>query len=324
VAAAEAPDAPATILLAEGVHDFRLQGAEVRAQQACPATCSNDPNKTTYRVLTEGAVCDVPLVDMTRNERTLRLGSNKTLVGLGRGASLRGVSLDFGESQNVIVRNLTIFDVNPQLIEAGDAFGLVKPSGVWIDHSTTRFISDGFSDSRAGSANITISWVHFAGASPASCSGNHQRGAQFSDSTLTLHHCFFDHVDSHSPLADHPQARVHVFNNLLRDNPDYGVGAACGAEVLMEGNILEAVRYPTLRTTCPDDSQLGLILAPEGSNLYRADVGTEHRGGDGGEPRDAVSQPPYAYTVEAPEEAWLHVLSRAGAGGPWAVPVTLD
>jgi pectate lyase len=114
-------------------------------------------------------------------------------------------------------------------------------------------------------------------------------------------------------------ARVHLFDDFFSDNPSYAVGVACGAQVLMEGNVFEAVENPTYRTSCSDDSSLGLIQAPEGSNLYRDDVG-EHRGGDGMEPRDDVDPPPYPYSIE-PARDWLTVLSRAGVGGPWGRPL---
>jgi pectate lyase len=313
-------DAPAVVLLPEGVHDFRLTGADVREQMACPIPCDNDMTKIAYTLLTGGDTCPEALVPRTRNERRLDLGSNKTLVGLGRGAAVRGVSLNLAASRNVIVRNLALYDVNPALIEAGDAFSLDGASQVWLDHCTTKWISDGFTDVGPGSTGITISWLHYDGANTDACTGKHPRTSQITDSSVTFHHSYFDHVESHSPLVDQPNARVHVLNSFMSDNPDYAIGAACRAQVLMEGNVFEAVEAPTLRTSCPDDSSLGLIRAPAGSNLYRDDVGA-HRGGDGLEPSDAVLVPPYAYTVEAAQEAWLSVLSRAGAGGPWALPL---
>ena len=321
--AVEHPDTPAIVLLAEGVHDFRQTGADVREQLACPLPCENDPTKIAYTLLTGSETCPVELVPRTRDERRLDLGSNKTIVGLGRGAALRGVSINVGTARNVIVRNIALHDVNPALIEAGDAFSLGGASQIWLDHCTTKWISDGFTDVGTGSQNVTISWMHYDGASPEACTGQHPRTSQITDSSVTFQHSYFDHVESHSPLADHPNARVHVLNNFLSDNPDSAVGAACGARILMEGNVFEAVDAPTLRTSCPDNSSLGLIRAPAGSNLYRDDVGA-HRGGDGMEPNDAVEVPPYAYTVEPAQDAWLRVLSRAGAGGPWALPLVRD
>jgi pectate lyase len=308
------------ILLPEGSHDFR---SKPRVQPVCPSTCSSDATKPQYEVLISPAKCAVALVDKMRDEQSLSLGSNKTLVGLGRGAQLRGVVFDLGASHNIVIRNLALFDVNPELIEAGDAFTLEKASQVWIDHCTTKWISDGFVDAHAGTKDVTLSWLHLAGVTSYECNGEHTRACQVTDTTVTVHHTFFDHVLGHAPRADGSLAQVHVFNNLVGDNLGYGVGSICGAQVLMEGNTLQRVATPTARDTCADDSALGAISAPEGSNYYGDDVGPHH-GGDGKEPHDSVFEPPYRYTLEVPQETWLNVFSRAGAGGPWALPLSLD
>ena len=99
---------------------------------------------------------------------------------------------------------------------------------------------------------------------------------------------------------------------VLCDDLGYGVGSACGAEVLLEANTFQRVATPTERLTCADDTLLGLIDAPAGSNYYGDDVGA-HRGGDGKEPHDAVFTPPYDYDVEPAQSEWLVVLQRAGA-----------
>src|SRR6478609_696408 len=196
-ALASDPDAPAVIVLAEGVYDFR---GPPREQMACPSACPNDVSKTQYSLLTTSETCKTDLVARTRDEQRLLLGSNKTIVGLGRGAQVRGVTFEFGSAHNVILRNLAVYDVNPALIEAGDAFGLTEATQVWIDHATTKWISDGFDDVRAGSRDITLSWLHYDGFSPSECSGQHVRAADIAGATVTFHHCFFDHVQSNSPV----------------------------------------------------------------------------------------------------------------------------
>jgi hypothetical protein len=96
----------------------------------------------------------------------------------------------------------------------------------------------------------------------------------------------------------------------------------------MEANTFQRVATPTERDTCDDDMGLGLINAPAGSNYYGEDVGDHHRGdgGDASEPHDGVFRPPYPYAeaLELPEEGWRTVFSRAGTGGPWALPLSLD
>lgn len=316
---AQDPDAPAVILLSEGVHDFR---DTERDQDVCPAVCTNDAGKSYYLVLSGSQTCSVALVTRPRRERLLDLGSNKTLVGLGRGAQLRGVTLAFSGNENVIVRNVALYDVNPEIIEAGDAFSFVKPSRVWLDHCTTKWISDGFTDA-SGGKDVTISWLHYDGVSPSACRGQHLRAMELNEATVTVHHTFFDHVESHSPRVDDATARVHLFGNLFSDNPGYAVASTCGAEVLLEGNTFQRVSTPTSRSTCADNTALGKIDAPTGSNHYGEDVG-DHHGGDGLEPHDAVFEPAYPYELGNPEEDWLQVFSRAGAGGRWALPLSLE
>jgi pectate lyase len=308
-----------TILLPEGVHDFR---DEARDQDVCPSTCSEDPDKPQYQVLVSDQTCANELVTRARRERNLPIASNKTIVGLGRGALVRGVTFNVGSSDDVIVRNVALFDVNLDLIEAGDAFTLEGASNVWLDHCTAKAISDGFTDIGGNSGNVTVSWMHYAGVTSAACDNQHQRAATVTDSSVTFHHCFFDHVESHSPSVRNAASRVHVFNSLLSDNLSYGIQSGCGAKVLVEGNTFKSIATPTTRATCPDDTLPGLIDAPEGSNFYGDGVGA-HGGGDGTEPHDEVFDVPYDWKVDDAEDNWVNVLSRAGAGGPWALPLPL-
>jgi pectate lyase len=324
-AALENKDDPSVVLVPEGLLDLRPTGADVVQQSTCPTPCANDATKILYTVLID-TTCPVALVNQPRNDRRILVGSNKTLVGLGRGALLRGASFDFGTSQNVIMRNIAIFDVNPTMIEAGDAITLTAPTQVWVDHCTFKWISDGFIDAGTGTNAVTVSWSHYDGLSDYACSGHHPRASQFEDASGTIHHSFWDHVDTHAPTVAHATSRVHLFDNYTTDDADYAVEASCGAQVLLEGNTFEDVVHPTSKTTCSDTPpSLGLLRAPTGSNLYRDNVGT-HRsnGADAPEPEDAVFTPPYAYTVDPPAAAWVNVASRAGAGGPWALPLSLD
>jgi pectate lyase len=316
-------DAPATILIPEGAYDMRRQGDEIKPRLACPSFCSEEPEKPQYRLLTSSETCPVEQVMMPLDERKLRIGSNKTLVGLGRGAWLRGVSIDFGVRQNIVVRNLGLYDVNRALNEAGDALGFEGTSDVWVDHVSTKWISDGHTDISPGTRNVTLSWMRYDGAAAEACRGRHTHVSEISDATVTLDHVFFDHAGSHAPSVNDAAARVHILNGLVQDNAGYSVAAGCGAEVLLEGTTFRTVATPTARRSCGEPPLAGLISAPPGSNLYLLDVG-KHAGGDGAEPRDDVFAPPYEYTVEPAGEASTAVFLRAGAGGPWALPISLD
>jgi pectate lyase len=315
-------DTPTVIVMPEGVYDFRRKGDELNARLVCPSG-TEDPEKTQFTVLTPTETCPVTQVMKTLEERRLSVGSNKTIVGLGRGALLRGVSLDLGAQQNIIIRNLALYDVNRGLIEAGDGIGIAGAKDVWLDHMTTKWISDGHTDIAPGSQNITLSWMHYDGLSTEACRGRHTHASTINGSSVTLHHCFFDHTDSHAPLVSDSRARVHVFNDLIQDNASYGVGSACGAQVLLEGTAFKAVMTPTARRGCSDTGPIGSIDAPQGSNLLLGDVG-KHAGGDGQEPHDSVFEPPYEVIVEPAAEAWPRVQGRAGTGGPWPLPLSVD
>jgi pectate lyase len=314
------------LLLPEGLTDFRPTGEEVRQQDTCPTACPNEA-KQVYTVLVGAATCDTELVSRPRNDRRLAVGSNKTVVGLGRGAQLRGASFDLSMSQNVIFRNVAVYDVNRDMIEAGDGFDLAQVDNVWLDHVTLKWISDGFTDGRPGSRGVTISWARYDGSNELACGGRHPRASQFSETEATIHHSWWDSTNSRSPLFDSVGARAHLFNNVIGNNADFGVGSACGAEVLLEGSTFENVTTPTLKWTCPDTGDLvGSIRAPLGSNSYGANVGPHRIGStEAPEPSDAaVFTPTYEYSVEAADIALSRVRSRAGAGGPWAQALDLD
>ena len=54
--------------------------------------------------------------------KPLKVGSNKTLIGLGDKAGIQGAGLFIGDgAHNVIVRNLTLSDINPRVVWGGDA-----------------------------------------------------------------------------------------------------------------------------------------------------------------------------------------------------------
>lgn len=317
------PDAPAVIIIPEGDYDFRRKGDEVNERMACPTACTEDATKLRYRLLTSGESCAAPSVTIAMEERVLRVGSNKTIVGLGRGAHLRGLSLELGARSNIIVRNLALYDVNRTLQEGGDAIGMKDTRDVWLDHLTTKWIGDGLTDISAGTQGITLSWMHYDGANPADCRGRHTHASTISDASVTIHHSFFDHADSHAPLVQGALARVHVFDNFVQDNDGYGVGAACGAQVLLEGTSFRGVLTPTSRRDCGEATPTGLISAPAGSNLYLQDVGN-HAGGDGQEPHDTVFEPAYDYDVEPAAQNWQRVLERAGVGGPWHRTLSIE
>lgn len=316
-------DEPAVLLLGEGVRDFRRTGADITAGDVCPTACSDDASRFTYAALPTGQTCAEATVAHDFNERTLQVGSNKTLIGLGRGALVRGVSFDLGASQNLILRNLALYDINPEILEAGDALTLSGPVGVWLDHLTVQAISDAFIDAHPGTAGVTLSYSWFDGSNDGECGGKERWMTTFTDAEMSVHHTRFDQASTRSPMASGSLSRLHLWNSVLSNTDDWALGSACLAQVLVEGSVFANTEAATRISTCSDDTGLGLLSAADHDNDYQGGSNV-FLGGAGTEPADEVFEPPYEYSLEPTGEVLDTVLSRARAGGPWALPLVID
>jgi pectate lyase len=315
-------ETPNVVLLPEGRWDLTVDGP---IEPACSLPCDDGTGKITYFALSDGQTCEGATLDIQRNERRISFGWNKTLVGLGRGAILQGAWLTLEDAENVIVRNVAVYDVNPEIIEAGDGVSINTSSRVWLDHMTFRWIGDGFVDV-ADSSSVTLSWIRFDGHSEFACQNHHPRANELSISQTTIHHSLYDSVIGRAPQVNRAGAEVHFANNVVSDNPDYAVGAACSAEVLLEGSHFENVAFPTLRRDCTEDPSIGRIFAPEGSNYYDPATTGAHQlsGADSPEPRDPVFTPPYDIPLDALGDVRGTVPLRAGAGSRWPLPFELE
>ncbi len=214
-----------------------------RTQVACPIACPSyqDPGKTFYRVPVGAQTCTElgstsnATVNRTRNETSIKVKSNKTLVGLSKNARIIGGSLDLSDSQNIILRNFSIENINPGLIEAGDGVTLSNSSHIWIDHVGFALISDGYTDIK-NSENVTLSWNHYNGYNSAVCGNQHHYTMLIQDSQTTLHHNFFDRASGRNPKTNGTSARIHLYNNYWLDITYFAINADEAAQVKVEGN----------------------------------------------------------------------------------------
>ena len=172
-------------------------------------------------------------------EITIR--SHKTLVGIGDGAHLRGISLSVNQARNVIIRNVTVSHVTPQ-----DAIEINGGSqNIWIDHCNlysdqnhgTEYY-DGLLDIKNGSSFITVSWTRFHDHFKTILISSGDQ--QIADSTIrvTFHHNFFENCGSRLPSIRFGKA--HIFNNYYVDCGT-AVNSRMGACVLVERNYFNNV-----------------------------------------------------------------------------------
>ncbi|KAG8840452.1 hypothetical protein FRB91_006073, partial [Serendipita sp. 411] len=113
---------------------------------------------------------------------SLKVGSNKTLLGKGSSAGIKGIGLLIQNADNVIIQNINISDINAQFVWGGDAITIVGSTHVWIDHNYIKnvgrqFIVTGYDPAKS----VTISNNLFDGRATYSavCNGKHYWVALF-------------------------------------------------------------------------------------------------------------------------------------------------
>jgi pectate lyase len=204
----------------------------------------------------------------------IRPGSNTTIVGLGRNATLRGIWLDIRGSAaaprtNLIVRNLTFedtYDCFPAWAPTDGALGswnslydsisLRDTTNVWIDHNTFRDrltadatlplvfgvlfqVHDGLLDITNASDLVTVSWNRFEDHDKLMLIGSSDNAPlDVGKLRVTLHHNLFDALGQRGPRVRFGQ--VHIYNNYYKiPNPDtyqYSWGVGIQSKIYAENN----------------------------------------------------------------------------------------
>ena len=223
-----------------------------RTQAACAIKCPSyldNPNKLFYRVPVGNQSCSElgaennSLVYRNRNERYIHVKSNKSIIGLGPHAQISGASFTLANSSNVIIRNLTIKEVNPGLVEAGDGITLDNSRHIWLDHLRFKNISDGHVDMK-NSENVTLSWNQFDGYNPQVCGSQHHYTSLAQDTQVTFEHNFWNNVSGRNPKMTGPHTRAHIFNNYWRNVTYFSMSVDRGAQARVEASFFENSAKP--------------------------------------------------------------------------------
>lgn len=197
-------------------------------------------------------------------KKPLVVGSNKTVLGVGANAGLKGKGLQLNTVSNVIIQNLTISDINNGIIFGGDAITITNSHHVWINHNRIANIGRQMLVSHLGATtNITISWNIFDGNNVYSpnCNGQHYFNLLMAGSpaTITLSNNWFKNVSGRAPDVKSTAATVHMINNYFINDvwtPDAAhaleakneTASTTGANVLVEGNYFKNIALPILDT----------------------------------------------------------------------------
>ncbi|TAL04423.1 MAG: hypothetical protein EPO07_05135 [Verrucomicrobia bacterium] len=231
--------------------------------------------------------------------------ANKTILGLGTDAALRG-QLNISGVSNVIVRNLHFTDPGNDGITIRESGALPGSHHVWVDHCTFFDCGDGACDMSVGADNLTVSWCKFIYPTQLEHRFTMIADGQAGNTNsghITLHHNWWS-TRADQRMAATSYGRIHYYNNFFNcTNNSYSSNARTNAELNSENNYYAGVNDP-----------IGISTGTNGKiktsgNLYVGCFGTIHPG------TDTVFTPPYAYTLDATADVPNLVTNGVGAPG---------
>jgi pectate lyase len=200
----------------------------------------------------------------------LSVGSNKTIIGVGPNATIKGKGFILGNGvSNVIIRNLNITSINPQVVWGGDAIDLGGAKNVWIDHNHISLIARQFIVTHFNpNPNITISYNDMDGNTPYSgtCNGAHYYVYLIGGTgdTITLQGNWMHNTAGRGPHAGGNATTnviMHWVNDYNMTVPGHASDAGTGAKLLYEGTAFDDVATPFVT------GDGGFNYAPLSSNL---------------------------------------------------------
>ena len=226
-----------------------------------------------------------------------KVAANKTIIGVGSGATITGGGLNVASVSNVIIRNINFRDWSD------DAINVQYSTRVWIDHNNFSNGYDGAVDIKRSSDYITVSWNHVFNHDKNMLLGHSDDNASEDVGHLRVsyHHNWFDGSNQRNPRVRFGNP-VHVYNNYYNSNGGYGVASTCNAGVLVEGNYFENVDDPYHRGEA--SSPVGGLVA---RNNYMVNSGSGQTGG-------SVASIPYSYSLDSASSVKSIVTGGAGTG----------
>ncbi len=176
----------------------------------------------------------------------INVASNKTLLGIGSGAYLKGIELKINQARNVIIRNIKMSHVVASGTgTANDAIGINnKSKNIWIDHC--EFYSDllngedyydGLIDIKDECSFITVSNCYFHDHYKVILMASNDQAIADASARITFHGNYFYNCNSRMPSIRFGKA--HVFNNYFLNIISTGVNSRMGAQIRVEENYFE-------------------------------------------------------------------------------------
>jgi pectate lyase len=305
-------DAPAIVVVKPGA--YTGAGAE-RTVQACHQACAPDDPIAEGTLPAADCTHGEALFDVTLNSDVLRIGSNKTIIGLDAGSHLVNVSVSLDGSSNVILRNLAIESLDSDLSLVDDGLSMDPAHHIWLDHLSTRDVSNATlpivstwdQDQNQAlvdeSGYITISNAHFDGLVRGSCSQRSELVLTTNrNPAITITRSWFARARIRAPNLFGPGTWAHLYNNLWTDIDGRGLAVSCGATAIAQGNVFQAAHNALYNSDSgPPDWQFcaagffGNLYAPTGA------AGVETNSLDAASSMSLMGQPTTGVGVALPE-----------------------
>ncbi|MEK8033471.1 polysaccharide lyase family 1 protein [Ideonella sp. DXS29W] len=260
------------IIKISGVLDFRNTQGKASSNGCVYNSCTDSKKNELILTTTSPSYCagktNFSVTYDAAGANPMQVGSNKTIIGVGDASGIKGRGLRIiGGNSNIIVRNLTISDINDGIIFAGDAITLDNADRIWIDHNRIERIGRQFIVSGYGTAsNTTISNNDFNGADQYGfyCDGRHYWNLMFvgANDTMTFTGNWVRHFTGRAPkFGGSGVGQLHMVNNYFYDSGSgHALESASPSSVLIESNYFQSVNQPILK-----DAKSGYVFAPLGS-----------------------------------------------------------
>lgn len=237
------------VLFEAGNYDFSL--ASPKAVTSCQGKCSNGASYTEV-----DGFCNCSATSCTTNgyqdaTASIDLGSNKTIIGLGSGATFSHLMMRAVRNGNLIFRNLAYTKLPGDVRAWDDALLFYPADHVWIDHVSFSGFGRGsvvLSGTRVTAGNtegdfytyrdagwMTFSWLAIDASELWRCSGTEDSPYPFfttNDPGLTFEHTHFKYGGGRNPAIDGEGA--HFINTAWEKVKD-GLDGRGNAKLRVEG-----------------------------------------------------------------------------------------
>ncbi|APA13447.1 hypothetical protein SS1G_07942 [Sclerotinia sclerotiorum 1980 UF-70] len=187
----------------------------------------------------------------------IKLGSNKSIIGVGSLGKIKGRGFFIAGAKNIIIQNVEFVDLNPKYIWGGDAISVDGTDLLWIDHVKISHAGRQFITMGPGASNrVTVSNSEFDGTTTnsAMCNNHHYWTLYFTGSqdSVTFKGNYIHNTSGRGPKVGglHSSVKPSVFmqaaNNYWSDVAGNAFQIGEGAKVLAEGNVFENAKTPVI------------------------------------------------------------------------------